>query len=161
MSSDTVFRIQMPFWTDFWTKEGNVYRIVCNRTNRRDLTLSCCLTETLTKQVPKRWLVCYWRKVSFLCIFQEALERLLGGIWWLILTLLPILDQSHKGWVMITTKVLLGKTLFWGISCKLLTKTSIYKKCNFCFISKCKRNHWNFEENKDKNYRFAKKNVLY
>ena len=66
LSFDIVFRIGIPFGADFWTKIGNSDHIVYNR---RDLTLSCCLTETLTKQVPKRWLVCYWRKVSFLCIF--------------------------------------------------------------------------------------------
>ena len=37
--------------------------------------------------------------------FDKALERLLGWIEWLILTLLPILDQSHEGWVLQIAKV--------------------------------------------------------
>ena len=57
---------------------------------------------------------------------SKALERLLGWIQWLILTLLPILDQDHKGSVLEMAKVLLQihklrtcKTIF-GISCKFL-----------------------------------------
>ena len=38
-------------------------------------------------------------------MFIKALERLLGWIYWLILTLLPILDQSHKGCVLKIAKV--------------------------------------------------------
>ena len=34
------------------------------------------------------------------CGYPKALERLLGWRKWLILTLLPILDWSHKGWVL-------------------------------------------------------------
>ena len=35
----------------------------------------------------------------------KALDRLLGWIYWLILTLLPILDQNHKGLVLKIAKV--------------------------------------------------------
>ena len=37
--------------------------------------------------------------------FSKALERLLGWIKWLILTLLPILDQNHKGCALKIAKV--------------------------------------------------------
>ena len=36
---------------------------------------------------------------------SKALERLLGWIQWLILTLLPILYQRHKGWLLEIAKV--------------------------------------------------------
>ena len=46
-----------------------------------------------------------WVEVISLQFFIKALERLLGWIYWIILTLLPILDQSHKGWVLQIAKV--------------------------------------------------------
>ena len=38
-------------------------------------------------------------------VLHKTLDRLLGWIQWLILTLLPILDHSHKGWVQQSEKV--------------------------------------------------------
>ena len=63
---------------------------------------------------------------------SKALERLLGWIQWLILTLLPILDQSHKCWVFTncksstSDKIQTFRTIF-GISCKFLTKNHLQK----------------------------------
>ena len=46
--------------------------------------------------------------------------------------MLPILDQSRKGWVIKIAKIALGnKTKLFGISCKLLTKNSVHKKKMF------------------------------
>ena len=45
------------------------------------------------------------------------------------MTLLQIMGQSHKGWVLKIAKVKLeNKTTNFGISCPLLTKNTIYKK---------------------------------
>ena len=52
---------------------------------------------------------------------------------------------------MYTVNKLGNKTINFGICCKLLTKNSIHKKDNFCFVSNCnffKRSHLTFEENK-------------
>ena len=61
------------------------------------------------------------------------------------------------------TKVaLVNKTTDVGISSKLLTKNSIHKENNYCFVSKCnffKKNPWTFEENRDKNQWFARKSA--
>ena len=55
--------------------------------------------------------------------FFKALKRWLGWILWLILTLLPILDQSHKGWVIKIAKVALwNKILLGGFLLNFLPK---------------------------------------
>ena len=51
--------------------------------------------------------VVWYSKHVFYKDIHKALERLLGWIYWLMLTLLPILDQRHKDWVLQIAKVLL------------------------------------------------------
>ena len=73
------------------------------------------------------------------------------------MTLLPILDQSHKGWVIKIEKVALeNKTTNFG-HFLLSSDQTLYLQEKKLFYFQVHFNCWTFEENKDQKQWFARK----
>ena len=150
---------------------GHCWRLQCNETTAisrifmQFMHVHCCFAKPsaeaghliISKQttfLDPIFIVC---RHYYVHKFKLSLKMLRH---WLILTLLPILNQSHKVWVMQMQKLHLEKQqqILEFLGRNFWPKTLFTTKTIFIlFLHMCplfKRNHWTFKENKGKNQRF-------